>query len=146
VGQDMLVTGDLENGRKLIDRLIANGFGVHFALWVNEADARQWFLYLASPVVDEKGPGAAYRMVLPVVDSMPESGIDPFSIKLVGLNDSVTTAAREAIRPRIPNGPFAVQNPKPYPGITRFGGTMLAGMDVDGVYIYPPFVPLAPVT
>jgi len=136
--QNVLVTDEIESGHKLVERLVANGFDVRLAFWVKESDAGQWFLYLASPMVDEQGPAAAYRVVGPVVDSMPELGIDPFAVKVVGLNDSMTTAAQAVIRPRISDSPFAVQNPKPYPGITRFGGSTLGGVSVDGAYIYPP--------
>ena len=76
---------------------------------------------------------------MPLMSAMPELGIDPFSIKLVGMRDSAAEKAREAIRPRVPDSPFAVPNPRPYPGLTRFGGETFAGMNVDGVYIYPPF-------
>ena len=138
MGQDSLVNLEIENGRKLIDHLATNGFDVHLAFWVKETDAGRWYLYLASPLVDEKGPLVAYGIAIPLVESVPEFGIGPFSIKVVGLQDSMTMAARKAIRPRVPSGPFAVKSPKPYPGMTRVNGTTLAGVDIDGAYIYPP--------
>ncbi len=139
-----MVTDELTSGRKLIERLIRGGFDVSLAFWVKETDARRWYLYLASTVVDKEGPAAAYRAVLPVVESMPELGIDPFAIKVVGVDDSMAAAAREVIRPKIPDSPFAVRNPKPYQGMTRFGGSTLAGVSIDGAYIYPPSQPAAP--
>jgi hypothetical protein len=139
MGQDTLVSDELENGRKLVERLIEGGLDVRLAFWVKESDAGQWFLYLVSPVVDEKGPAAAYRALVPLMEQMPELGIDPSSVKLVGMNDSAAAKAWEVIRPRIPHSPFAVHGAKPYPGMTRFGGETFAGMNVEGVYIYPPF-------
>ena len=46
-------------------------------------------------------------------------------------------------KPKVPDGPFAVRNPKPYSGMTRFGGSSLGGISVDGAYIYPPSQPVA---
>jgi hypothetical protein len=65
--------------------------------------------------------------------------IDPLDIRVVGLKDSLTEAALEAIKPNVPNSPFAVPNPMPYPAMTSFDGPMFGGLDVDRVLIYPPF-------
>ena len=70
---------------------------------------------------------------------MPEFGPDFPSIHLVGMKDSATTKAIEAIRPPITDLAEAARNPKRYPRLTRYRGSMFNGMDVDGVYIYPPF-------
>jgi hypothetical protein len=137
--QDVLVMDELDNGRNLVNQLIAGGFDVRLALWVNEADAGRWYLYLSSPVVDDKGPGAAYRVLLPLIEKMPEFGIDPRCVKLIGVNDTPAIEAQEVIRPKLANSKFATSNAKPFTGLTRFGGATFAGMDVGGVYIYPPF-------
>ncbi len=141
MAQDTLLTDELESGRKLVERLISNGFDVSLAFWVKESDAGQWFLYLASSVVDAKGSTEAYRVVLPIVEDMPESGISPFAVKVVGINDSMVAAAREVIKPRLPDSQFAVRNPRPYPSMTRFGGSTLGGINIEGAYIYPPSRP-----
>ena len=133
------MTDELDAGQMLIDRLIKDGFDVRLGFWVKESDAGKWFLYLASPLVDDKGPGAAYRALLALVSAVPELGIDLYSIKLVGMNDSATEKAQEIIRPRVPDSPFAVQYARPYPGRTRFGGRKFAAMNVDEVIIYAPF-------
>jgi len=46
---------------------MADGFDVRLAFWTKPTDEGKWFLYLASPVVDEKGPAAAYRLVRDVM-------------------------------------------------------------------------------
>ena len=53
-------------------------------------------------------------------------------------------AAAEFIKPKLATGPFAVPNPKPYLGMTRYSGKVFGGLEIDGAYIYPP--PRAPVT
>jgi hypothetical protein len=68
----------------------------------------------------------------------PDPWIEPLDVKVLGLNDSVTEAALALIKPKIPNGPNAVQNQKPFPGMTRFAGSTLGGVSIDGAFIYPP--------
>ena len=138
MGQDTLLTEEIDAGHTLVERLIDEGFEIDLAFWVKEAEAGRWYLYLVSPIVDSHSLGNPYRRLLPLIESMPELGIDPFKIKLVGLNDSMAVAAREIVRPRVPDSPFAVQRPRPYRGMTRFGGSTLGGVEIDGAFIYPP--------
>jgi len=53
--------------KQLIQAPMADGFDVRLAFWTKPTDEGKWFLYLASPVVDEKGPAAAYRLVRDVM-------------------------------------------------------------------------------
>ena len=94
-------------------------------------------MYLASPMVDDKGPAAAYRVVHGVLRKMPDLWIEPFDIRVIGLKDSLTEAALAVVEPKAQQSPYAVLNPKPYPGVTRFRGNTLGGVSVDGAYIYP---------
>ena len=132
-----MVSEQTESGKRLIQSLVAAGFGVRLAFWAKPTDEGKWFLYLASPVVDEKGPLAAYRLVHDVMRQTPDQWIDPLDVKVVGLHDSLTEAALAVTRSKVPTSPYAVQNPKPYPGMTRFGGSTLGGVSIDGAYIYP---------
>jgi hypothetical protein len=136
--QDTGVNEQTESGKRLIQALVANGFEVRLAFWAKPTDEGKWFLYLASPVVDEKGPTAAYRLIHDVMRKVPDPWIDPLDIKVVGLNDSLTEAALAVTKPKVPTSPDAVRNPKPYPGMVRFGGSTLGGVSIDGAYIYPP--------
>ena len=61
--QDTVVSEQTESGKRLIQTLAAAGFEVRVAFWAKPTDEGKWYLYLASPVVDEKGPFAAYRLV-----------------------------------------------------------------------------------
>ncbi|MGA9924363.1 MAG: hypothetical protein WBQ29_13265 [Isosphaeraceae bacterium] len=139
--QDTMVSEQTKRGKRLIEALVANGFDVRVAFWAKPTDEGTWFLYLASPLVDDKGPAAAYRIVHDILRKMPDLWIDPFEIRVVGLNDSLTEAALAATKPKVPDSPFAVRNPKPYPGMTWFGGSSLGGVSIDGAYIYPPSQP-----
>jgi hypothetical protein len=136
--QGTVVSEQTESGKRLIKALVAGGFDVQVAFWAKPTDEGKWYLYLASPFVDDKGPRTAYRLVHRILRETPDLWIDPFEIKVVGLNDSIARAASELTRPQVPGSPFAAWGPKPYPGMTRFGGSTLGGVDVDGAYIYPP--------
>jgi hypothetical protein len=124
-----MVTEKLDSGKRLLEALRSVSFHVHTAFWANPTEEGKWFLYLASPVVDEQGPAAAYRTVYRVIRQMPDLWIDPFEVRVVGPNDPMAEAVREVIRPKVVAGPFATPNPKPHPGMTSFGfgGGLSAG-------------------
>ena len=136
--KDTLVTEQTESGDRLISALAADGFDIRVAFWAKPTEEGKWFLYLASPMVDDKGPAVAYRFVHRTLRKMADLWIDPLEIRVVGLNDSLTEAALAAITPKVPASPYAVRNPKPYPGLTWFREDTLGGLSIDGAYIYPP--------
>ena len=137
--QGAVVSEQTESGRRLIEALVAGGFDVQVAFWAKPTDEGKWFLYLASPTVDEKGPANAYRFVYRILGQLHDSWIDPLEVRVVGSNDSLAQAALAVTRPRMADGPFAIRHANPsYPGMTRFGGSTLGGISIDGAYIYPP--------
>jgi hypothetical protein len=135
--QDAVVSDQTESGKRLIEALAAAEFDVRVAFWAKPTDEGKWYLYLASPIVDDQGPTEAYRFVHRILRKTPDVWIDPFEIKVIGMNDSLSEAALEVMKPRVPDSPFAIRNPRPYPGMTRLGGATLGGVSIDGAYIYP---------
>jgi len=133
-----VVSEQTESGERLISALAADGFDIRVAFWAKPTDEGKWFLYLASPMVDDKGPAAAYRLVHGILRKTPDLWIDPLEIRVLGLNDSLTEAALAVIKPKVADSPYAVRNTKLYPGPTRFGAATLGGVSMDGAYIYPP--------
>jgi hypothetical protein len=127
--QETLVSLQSESGRQLIAALVPHGFDVLVAFWAKPTDDGKWFLYLASRVVDDKGPAAAYRLVHGILRKSPDLYIDPLEIKLIGSNDSLARAALE------------LTNQQQYRGMTRYYGSSLGGVSIDGAYIYPPSQP-----
>jgi hypothetical protein len=142
---DAMVSEQTESGKRLIEALGTAGFEVRAAFWAKPTEEGKWYLYLVSPFVDDKGPAAAYRFVNGVLRKAPDFWIDPFDVKVVGLNDSLAEAALEVARPNLPESPVGVRNARPYPGMTRFGGTSIGGVSIDAAYIYPPLQPGASV-
>jgi hypothetical protein len=136
-----MVNDRLESGRRLLEELRGSGFEIAASFWAKPSDEGNWFLYIASPVVVEQGQAMAHRLVYTMIQRMPELGIDPFEVRVVGLADSMSKAAIEFTRPKSGTGPFAVPNPR---GIVRFGGSSFGGVSVDGAYIYPSLLPSMP--
>ena len=73
MGQTLLVTTHIEDGRRFVDRLIAKGIPIFAAGWV-KADETDWYLYLVSPIADDGSPVGGYPKVNAVLLEMP----DPF--------------------------------------------------------------------
>jgi hypothetical protein len=143
--QDVLVSADLAGGWHLIDALSKRGFKIEVAFWANLSDEEKWILYLASPsvdpLVDTDGLRESYRLVHDVIRESPEWGINPFTVIVLGVKHPMAQAVADLVKPKSAVGPFAVPNPKPYRGVTRFGGNSLGGIRVDGAFIYPPWEP-----
>jgi hypothetical protein len=142
--KDTVVSQLTDDGKRLMDALAKEGFDVQVALWAEPTDEGKWFLYLASQMVDDKGPAAAYRLVHGVLRKMSNVLIDPFEIRVVGLKDSLTEAVLAEIKPKVPNSPYAVRNPPLYQGMTYFKGITLGGVSMDEAYIYPLPLPGTP--
>ena len=125
MAQVALLNDELEAGRRMIEELRATGFEVVAAFWARLADDNAWNLYLASPAVEKQGRDA-YLKVYATIDRMPELGLDSYDVKLLRTDDAMAKAAQEA-----------VQAKPEFTGITRFRGTSLGVVSVDGAYIYP---------
>ena len=61
--QATLVEHQIDDVPKLIDQLKVDNFDVKAAFWLYTSEADQWFLYLVSDVVDQKGITEAYKAV-----------------------------------------------------------------------------------
>jgi hypothetical protein len=142
--QDTMVNEQIESGRRLIEKLTQEGFEVRVAFWTRLANEEEWYLYLASPFVDEHGPRHSYRHVFDVMEQMPDLWIDSMEIRVIGINDSLTEGALAVTRPMVAGSKFAVRNTKPHPGLTRLRGSTLGGVSIVGAYIYPPSQPGVP--
>ena len=122
-----LVSEQIDDGRRLIARLMQEGFRVTAAAWVKESNRPRWYLYLASPDADRGGPREGYRDIAEAMEQMPPPfSVGPFQVKLIGATDPVARAI-EAFRDRFPgrNGMW-------------FDGDMLGEREIDSAYVYGP--------
>ena len=135
--QNAVVTEEIENGRRLIETLRGEGFDVGVAFWAKPTEEGKWYLYLASSIVDEQGLRVAYSRVNALLRKTPDLEIDPFEVKVIGRNDSLAEAALAAVSKRTSGDSFAARTEKPHPGMIRFVGSFIAGVEIDGAFIYP---------
>ena len=56
-----LVEADIDGGAELIRALDQSGLPVQAALWFYSADEQEWYLMIATTIVDKFGPRRAYR-------------------------------------------------------------------------------------
>jgi hypothetical protein len=83
-------------------------------------------LYLASTEINDENIRAAYGEVLRRIGSNRKQWLDVFQIKL--LNSSNPLAA-EVVE---------IRNRYPLKIPARYNGSSIAGLAIDGAYIYPP--------
>ena len=60
MGAASLVEGAVQEGSRLVKALDEAGIEVRSAMWLYDPDADRWRLVLAMPLVDERGPAAAF--------------------------------------------------------------------------------------
>jgi|SRR5262249_29835526 hypothetical protein len=126
-----LVADQIDDGQKLIDQLVRDGFDVTVAFWVGFTSdpVGPWF-YIASKTVDEVGLHTAYRAVHAAIQRIPPpwgpwiSVSDVGELRLVGVNDPFVRDVL-AFRDRSP-------------GRNRFRGVNIGGRIIDELFIYPP--------
>jgi hypothetical protein len=116
----------IDGGKALVDSLQDAGFDVTVSGWTETSEEGDWYLYIASKDVDDRGLAGAYQTVYITIRANPEFGIDPFEVKLIGQNNPIATdllAIRGASGTRI---------------ATRSRRPKLGHMSVEETYVYAP--------
>jgi hypothetical protein len=94
-----LVEKDIEAGRHLLEELDKQKTAISAALWFYLDDDDRWRLLLASRVVDDQGPLAAYKLVQNALAKLPETQKPEFTdISVVSPSDDRIQAIRSAIK------------------------------------------------
>jgi hypothetical protein len=120
-----LVENQIDDGRKLLDRLAEAGFVVRAACWLKPVEVDRWSLYIATPAVDEKGPLKAYGQVIPVLESLGDEWITSSDVTLVGAKHPIVKEALDILR-RYPHR-TPIRPPR----------SVLGGIPIEEVYVYP---------
>jgi hypothetical protein len=68
------LVSDLEVGRKILVALAQEHIPVSVAFWAYVSQSSEWQFFIATPLVDSKGPKAAYEQVL---QTLHGAGMDP---------------------------------------------------------------------
>jgi hypothetical protein len=122
---ELLVESRIDDGKRLIDQLVRDGFGVTAAFWVKADEDGPWHLYVASPRVVPEKPGEAYAPLYASLSKIPDLQIHLSEIKLI---DDANPIARDAV---------AVSNLYPRRRLTRYRGKRLGDLSIEEAYIYP---------
>lgn len=122
--QATLVEPEIDDVTKLLDQLRRDKFDVKAAFWLYTSEADQWFLYIASDVVRQKGITEAYKAVYRAMRQLPDLRIDRFQVKLVSPDDPVAKAVTD----------FQSKQPARLP--TRIRGTNLGEVYIENAYLY----------
>jgi hypothetical protein len=122
-----LVESDIEAGRKLLNELkkIDSHFPVRSAFWLYRPETFDWRLFIATPLVEQRGPSSAYTDVQGALRSLqPPVGISMQDISVVSPNDKLVKLMKKSVH--IPNDA---------PGV-RFARTRLDDTYIEDAYIY----------
>ena len=122
--QATLVEHQIDDVTRLVDQLRQDGFDVKAAFWLYTSEADQWFLYIASDAVNQKGITEAYKAVGRAMRQLPDLQIDPFQVKLVA---RMTRSRRRS----------STSFPSNMPGCRRGSGrSNLGEVYIENAYIY----------
>jgi hypothetical protein len=123
-----LVSEQIDDGKRLIARLVEEGIPVRAAFWVKESGSGKWYLYIATSLVGKGGATSrAYGRILPLLEQMPQPfGINFFRVKAVGPSSPIAEAA------------LALQERHPGNRGIHYEGPQLGGKYIEAAYIYPP--------
>ena len=126
--QGTLVEPQIADGRRLLERLGAEGIPVTAAAWVKESEGGPWYFYIVTPLVTEdSGKRPVYRRVGPVIHRRPQPfWVDPLEIQVVAPDSDIGQAILD----------IAGRRPGPVP--MPYGSVRLGGLSIDGAYVYPP--------
>jgi hypothetical protein len=81
--QTVLVNDDLENGRRILERLQQGRMvDITAAFWFHFAEEDQWKLVIVSPDVADKGPKVLYTMLSTVLYDLANDPKAPFEFPL----------------------------------------------------------------
>jgi hypothetical protein len=122
--QATLVDHQIDDVPRLIDQLRKDNIDVQAAFWYYRSEADQWYLYLVSDLVDQKGYIEAYKAVLKVMEQLPDLWTHWREVKLIGPDDPLEKAVID----------FRSKQRSPLPARVR--GTNLGKIYIEDAYIY----------
>ncbi len=126
--QNPLVNEHRETGEAIASQCAAAGIDVTAAFWVKPSEDGQWYLYLASRDVEDRGLHEAFRRVLAAIRQInPPPQIDILGdLKLIGATNPITQDI------------LSIQSRYPASLSTWYRGRQLGNMAIDEAYLYRP--------
>ena len=123
-----LVNEQIEDGKRLLERLSEEGVTVKAACWLKETERSRWHLHFVSSLVDDTGERSpAYTRVRLLIEQMPQPfRMDLAEVRFEKPNGRFSKALQELIRRS--NGKLPLY----------LGSGALGGVSIDAAYIYAP--------
>lgn len=121
----VLVADRIGIGRRIVERLDKARFVVSAAFWYYFPEEGRWRLFIASPVVDQQGPRAAYETI--------------HKAQRRGLKAPMLSASEiVAVSPKDPTVRLLSSAMQTGPGLygIHFSGNVINGVYVEDAYIY----------
>jgi hypothetical protein len=78
----VLVNSDVENGRRIVERLEEKGWQITAAFWFHPEEEDRWQLIIVSPDVSDKGPRQLYTTLWKLLDDFSNDPQNPFKFPL----------------------------------------------------------------
>lgn len=123
-----LVNSDIEIGRRILATLTRASIPVTVSLWAFVSDLQEWRFIVATPLIDTKGPLAAYSEVNKALQKEGVFADVPLrNIFLKSPNDKVLKSLEKESR-SVPHEDFRVVN------------APIAGSFVEDAYVYTGFI------
>lgn len=127
--QESLAREQIDAGQKFLD-----AFGkrapVKVAFWLKTSDDSDWYLFVALDGFKFEDMPRLYTEVFHASKEIEDPNFDQFQVRLVSAGTPLAQAALGVYR----------RYPTSIP--THLRGGSFGGMDAEGVYIYPPAVPV----
>jgi hypothetical protein len=78
----ILVAKDIENGRRIVDRLEKDGWRMDAVFWFHSEENDRWKLVIVSPDVAAQGPLKLYSRIQTMLSEMANDPKDPLDFPL----------------------------------------------------------------
>jgi len=126
-----LVRTLIDEGRRVVQLLRADGLDIAVALWLKTQEDDDWHLYLAAPVIDQVGYHATYLRIASILKQHRVSEIDLTDIRLIQVGSQLAQAVVDQ------------QAKWGEPLDATIQATWLGSTTVEEAFIYAPFEPAA---
>lgn len=116
----------IEVGRRFLDEFDQT-FPIAVAFWLKDRNESEWNLHIASEKISDADRQKAFAEIVRITGQMRDTPLDLMDIKLRKMEDRIVQ--------------FALDFRRRYPAslATVFNVPTFEGVDVDGMYLYPPF-------
>ena len=119
-----LVDAKIDDGEKLIKRLVATGTPVRAAYWLYDAERGPAKLHIVSPIVDQEGSTAMYRRI--------RSALSSLEFTKLSVDEMAARGTKDPLLPFLDRNVHVAANPDG----TRVTNTWYRDTVIDDMYIY----------